>query len=64
MRALYRSRGVSVMDGAAFGRDTAGCVRVCFATEERLLDAACERLRLFCTEDLPRLARAPPAPAA
>ena len=57
MRDLYRSRGVSVMDGAAFGRSTADCVRVCFAAEEPVLDAACERLRLFCTEDLPSLAR-------
>src|SRR4029077_17034465 len=64
MRELYRSRGVSVMDGAAFGRSTAGCVRVCFAAEERVLDAACERLRLFCSEDLPRLARTLPAPTA
>jgi aspartate/methionine/tyrosine aminotransferase len=61
MRELYRARGVSVMDGAAFGRSTAGCVRVCFAAEEHVLAAACERLRLFCSEDLPRLGRAPPA---
>jgi aspartate/methionine/tyrosine aminotransferase len=61
MRELYRARGVSVMDGAAFGRSTAGCVRVCFAAEEAVLDAACERLRLFCSEDLPSLARSTPA---
>jgi arginine:pyruvate transaminase len=57
MRALYVSQRVSVMDGAAFGRASAGCVRVCFAAEEATLDAACERLRRFCAEDLPALTR-------
>jgi arginine:pyruvate transaminase len=52
-RALYASQRVSVMDGAAFGRSAAGCVRVCFATEEALLDAACARLRRFCEQELP-----------
>ena len=33
MRALYKSERVSVLDGAAFGRETAGFVRVCFATD-------------------------------
>ncbi|HEY0767759.1 MAG TPA: pyridoxal phosphate-dependent aminotransferase [Steroidobacteraceae bacterium] len=55
MRALYVSGRVSVMDGAAFGRSTGGCVRVCFATDEATLDAACTRLRQFC-EALPRSA--------
>jgi aspartate/methionine/tyrosine aminotransferase len=50
MRALYASEGVSVMDGAAFGASAAGCVRVCFADEEAVLDAACTRLRRFCAE--------------
>jgi aspartate/methionine/tyrosine aminotransferase len=50
-RALYASQRVSVMDGAAFGRSAAGCVRVCFATEETVLDAACARLRRFCEQD-------------
>jgi arginine:pyruvate transaminase len=58
MRALYDTQRVSVMDGAAFGPAAAGCVRVCFATEEALLDAACERLRRFCHSDLPRLVAA------
>jgi aspartate/methionine/tyrosine aminotransferase len=44
-----------VMDGAAFGRSSAGCVRVCFAADEATLDAACTRLRRFC-EDLSRRA--------
>ena len=48
MRALYESERVSVMDGAAFGRQTAGFVRICFATEEAALDEACIRIRRFC----------------
>jgi arginine:pyruvate transaminase len=48
VRALYASQKVSVMDGAAFGAATAGCVRVCFATDEASIDAACERIRRFC----------------
>jgi aspartate/methionine/tyrosine aminotransferase len=55
MRALYTSRRVSVMDGAAFGDTTAHCVRACFAVDESAIDAACARLRQFCSEDLPRL---------
>jgi aspartate/methionine/tyrosine aminotransferase len=48
MRALYESERVSVMDGAAFGRETAGFVRVCFATDTAEIDSACERIRRFC----------------
>ncbi len=47
-RVLYASERVAVMDGAAFGRSSAGCVRVCFAADEATLDAACTRLRRFC----------------
>ncbi|MBV8742799.1 MAG: pyridoxal phosphate-dependent aminotransferase, partial [Sinobacteraceae bacterium] len=50
-RALFASQRVSVLDGAAFGRSTAGCVRVCVATEEAALDAACARLRRFCEQE-------------
>ena len=57
-RALYATQRVSVMDGAAFGPATSGCVRVCFATDEATLDAACARLRRFCAEDLPALGAA------
>jgi aspartate/methionine/tyrosine aminotransferase len=57
VQALYAKRRVSVMDGAAFGRVTAGCVRVCFATDEATLDDACARLRQFCEQDLPELRR-------
>ena len=50
MRALYASQRVSVLDGAAFGRETAGFVRVCFATDEVSLDSGCERIRRFCEQ--------------
>jgi aspartate/methionine/tyrosine aminotransferase len=53
MRALYASQRVSVMDGAAFGQAAASCVRVCFATDEAMLDEACARLRRFCEHELP-----------
>jgi len=55
MRALYERRKVSVLDGAAFGKHTAHFVRVCFATEEATIDAACARMRQFCEQDLPQL---------
>jgi arginine:pyruvate transaminase len=48
MRRLYESEKVAVMDGAAFGAQTAGYVRVCFATEEPVLAEACARIRRFC----------------
>ena len=57
MRALYEKRQVSVLDGAAFGRQTAHYVRICFATEEATIDAACRRIRQFCEIDLPQLGR-------
>jgi aspartate/methionine/tyrosine aminotransferase len=63
VHALYAAQRVSVMDGAAFGKATARCVRVCFATDEATLDEACTRLRRFCTENLPALGRTPPAVA-
>jgi octopine/nopaline transport system ATP-binding protein len=50
MRALYESERVSVLDGAAFGRETAGFVRLCFATDEELIASACERIRHFCQQ--------------
>jgi aspartate/methionine/tyrosine aminotransferase len=55
MRALYEHRKVSVLDGAAFGKHTAHYVRICFATEEATIDAACRRIRQFCEQDLPKL---------
>ena len=56
MRALFERRKVSVLDGAAFGQYTAHFVRICFATEEATIDAACARIRQFCEQDLPELA--------
>jgi octopine/nopaline transport system ATP-binding protein len=54
MRALYESERVSVLDGAAFGRETAGFVRICFATDEVSLDAGCERIRRFMRNEVAR----------
>ncbi|HEV2270201.1 MAG TPA: pyridoxal phosphate-dependent aminotransferase [Steroidobacteraceae bacterium] len=53
-RALYQRERVSVMDGAAFGKRTSNFVRICFATEEATIDAACARIRRFCEKSLPR----------
>jgi arginine:pyruvate transaminase len=47
MCALYRSEKVSVLDGGAFGKGTAGFVRLCYATEEATLREACVRIRRF-----------------
>ena len=47
MHALYRSQRVSVMDGGAFGHETAGFVRICFASDEATLIEACRRIRAF-----------------
>jgi arginine:pyruvate transaminase len=44
---LYESQWVSVLDGAAFGLETAGFVRLCFATDEATIDSACERIARF-----------------
>jgi arginine:pyruvate transaminase len=47
MCELYRTERVSVLDGGAFGRETSGFVRVCFATDEALLRQAVVRIRRF-----------------
>ncbi len=47
MCELYRTERVSVLDGGAFGKETSGFVRVCFATDEDLLRRALERIRRF-----------------
>jgi arginine:pyruvate transaminase len=47
MCELYRTEGVSVLDGGAFGAPTSGFVRVCFATDEALLREAIVRIRRF-----------------
>ena len=47
MRELYRKERVSVLDGGAFGLETGGFVRVCFATDEAALKEAIVRIRRF-----------------
>src|ERR1700723_4280669 len=47
MQQLYRTERVSVLDGGAFGEETRGFVRVCFATDEALLRQAIVRIRRF-----------------
>jgi aspartate/methionine/tyrosine aminotransferase len=47
MCELYRTERVSVLDGGAFGRETRGFVRVCFAADEDLLRRAIVRIRRF-----------------
>jgi arginine:pyruvate transaminase len=47
MRELYRTERVSVLDGGAFGKETSGFVRVCFAAEPALLRRAVVRIRRF-----------------
>jgi aspartate/methionine/tyrosine aminotransferase len=49
-RALYEKQRVCVMDGGAFGRETEGFVRICFATDEATLIEACRRIRIFLDE--------------
>jgi bifunctional pyridoxal-dependent enzyme with beta-cystathionase and maltose regulon repressor activities len=36
-----------VLDGGAFGKETSGFVRVCFATDQELLRRAVVRIRRF-----------------
>jgi arginine:pyruvate transaminase len=45
---LYRSEGVSVLDGSVFGEETRGFVRASFAVEEAMLHEAAQRIRRFC----------------
>ena len=47
MCELYKTERVSVLDGGAFGKETRGFVRVCYATDEDLLRRALERIRRF-----------------
>jgi aspartate/methionine/tyrosine aminotransferase len=46
-RELYRAERVSLMDGGAFGKETGGFVRLCFAADEAILREACIRIRRF-----------------
>jgi aspartate/methionine/tyrosine aminotransferase len=47
MCGLYRAERVSVLDGGAFGTETSGFVRVCFATDLGRLREAIVRIRRF-----------------
>jgi len=47
MTRLYRAEGVSVIDGGAFGKNTRGFVRICFASDEAQIRDACARIRRF-----------------
>jgi len=47
MVELYRSERVSVIDGGAFGDETRGFVRLCFAADEATLREAIVRIRRF-----------------
>ncbi|HMK85037.1 MAG TPA: pyridoxal phosphate-dependent aminotransferase [Steroidobacteraceae bacterium] len=56
MSELYDSEGVSVLDGGAFGKGTASCVRLCFATDEATLAEGCARIRRFAERAVKRTA--------
>ncbi len=47
MTGLYSAEGVSVIDGGAFGKETRGFVRVCFAADAAVLRDACGRIGRF-----------------
>jgi arginine:pyruvate transaminase len=47
MCELYKSERLSVIDGGAFGAETRGFVRLCFATDEATLSQAVVRIRRF-----------------
>jgi arginine:pyruvate transaminase len=49
MRALYAAERVSVLDGGAFGSETRGFVRLCFAADDATLREAIVRIRRFVT---------------
>lgn len=47
MSGLFKSERVSVIDGGAFGEETRGFVRLCFATDEATLREAMVRIRRY-----------------
>jgi arginine:pyruvate transaminase len=47
MSGLFKAERVSVLDGGAFGEETRGFVRLCFATDEATLREAMLRIRRF-----------------
>ncbi len=48
VHGLFQAEGVSLLDGAVFGRETQGFVRACFAAEEATLRDAAARIRRYC----------------
>jgi arginine:pyruvate transaminase len=47
LRGLFETEKVSLLDGAAFGRETDGFVRACFAAEPAELEEAGRRIRRY-----------------
>ena len=45
---LFSTEGISLLDGAVFGRETTGFVRACFAVEAAVLRESAMRIRRFC----------------
>jgi arginine:pyruvate transaminase len=48
IRNLYHAEGVSVLDGAVFGRETEGFVRASFAVEVAAIEDGARRIRRYC----------------
>jgi aspartate/methionine/tyrosine aminotransferase len=57
MRGLYAAERLSVLGGGAFGAETSGFIRLCFATDAAKLRDAAARLRRFVASRDPRTAR-------
>jgi aspartate/methionine/tyrosine aminotransferase len=53
VRRLFKAEGVSLLDGAVFGRETQGFARACYAAEEPVLRDAAARIRRFCASLVP-----------
>ncbi len=53
VRRLFEAEGVSLLDGAVFGRETEGFARACYAAEEATLKDAAARIRRFCRSLVP-----------
>ena len=46
-RRLFDAEGVSTLDGAAFGKPAANCVRISFTSAEDRLEEGCRRIARF-----------------
>jgi aspartate/methionine/tyrosine aminotransferase len=53
VHGLFKAEGVSLLDGAVFGRETEGFVRACFAADEATLVDAAARIRRYCERLVP-----------